>query len=88
MSGSDWDATGRSLPLTNHNRQERPMFWNKKQTPPPGKTITVQQGVAANALSIQALINVLVNKKICTRDEIMDELKKITKPIQNDGTKG
>jgi hypothetical protein len=43
------------------------MFWNKKQTPPQGKTITVQQGVAANALSIQALINVLVKKNVCTR---------------------
>jgi hypothetical protein len=55
------------------------MFWNKKQPVPPGaKPITVQQGVAANALSIQALINVLVNKGICTRQEIMDELKKIS----------
>jgi len=63
------------------------MFWKKKQVPPQGKTITVQQGVAANALSIQALINVLVQKNLCTRQEIMDELKKITQPVQNDGTK-
>ncbi|MBI4726404.1 hypothetical protein HY768_04125 [candidate division TA06 bacterium] len=64
------------------------MFWKKKEIPSHGKTITVQQGVAANALSIQALINVLVNKNVCTRQEIMDELKVITRPVQNDGTKG
>ncbi|MDP2807966.1 MAG: hypothetical protein Q8O74_07510 [bacterium] len=63
------------------------MFWNKKQATPQGKTITVQQGVAANALSIQALINVLVKKNVCTREEIMDELKKIAQPAQDDGTK-
>jgi len=62
------------------------MFWKKKEIPPQDKGITVQQGVAANALSIQALINVLVNKNVCTRDEIMDELKKITRPIQDGGT--
>jgi hypothetical protein len=60
------------------------MFWNKKQQAPPGaKGITVQQGVAANALSIQALINVLVNKGVCTREEIMDELKKISQTQGN-----
>ncbi|MBI5806616.1 hypothetical protein HZA73_11350 [candidate division TA06 bacterium] len=63
------------------------MFWNKKEVPPHGKGITVQQGVAANALSIQALINVLVKKNVCTREEIMDELKRITQPSQEDGIK-
>jgi hypothetical protein len=63
------------------------MFWNKKQAPPQGKSITVQQGVAANALSIQSLINVLVKKNVCTREEIMDELKIIAQPVQDDGTK-
>jgi hypothetical protein len=52
------------------------MFWKKEK--PKGKTITVQQGVAANALTIQAIINVLVQKKICTREEILDELKRIS----------
>jgi len=63
------------------------MFWKKKEVPPQGKGITVQQGVAANALSIQALINVLVKKNVCTRQEIMDELKLLTQPAQDDGTK-
>ncbi|MDO9391294.1 MAG: hypothetical protein Q7U71_05920 [bacterium] len=63
------------------------MFWKKKEIPPQGKAITVQQGVAANALSIQALINVLVKKNVCTREEIMDELKILTRPVQDDGTK-
>jgi hypothetical protein len=44
----------------------------------PGHAISVQQGVAANALSIQALINVLVEKKVCSREELLDELKKIS----------
>jgi hypothetical protein len=56
------------------------MFGKKKETKTAGKTITVQQGVAANALSIQALINVLVDKKVCTREEILDELKRIAGP--------
>lgn len=63
------------------------MFWKKKEELPNGKAITVQQGVAANALSIQALINVLVKKNVCTRQEIMDELKIIAQPVQDDGTK-
>ena len=63
------------------------MFWKKKEIPPQGKGITVQQGVAANALSIQALINVLVKKNVCTREAIMDELKLLTQPAQDDGTK-
>ena len=54
------------------------MFWNKKQSQPHHKGITVQQGVAANALSIQALVNVLVSRNVCTREEILDELKKIS----------
>lgn len=53
------------------------MFWKKDR--PKGKTITVQQGVAANALTIQAIINVLVEKKVCTREEILDELKRISR---------
>lgn len=55
------------------------MLWRKEKTK--GKAITVQQGVAANALTIQAIVNVLVRKKICTREELMEELKTIT---QND----
>ncbi len=51
------------------------MFWRRKK--PQGRTITVQQGVAANALTIQAIINVLVAKNICRREEILEELKKI-----------
>jgi len=45
-------------------------------------SISVQQGVAANALSIQALINVLVEKKVCSREELLDELKKISNQNQ------
>lgn len=52
------------------------MLWKKAK--PGGKTITVQQGVAANALTIQAMINVLVGKKICSREEILEELKRIS----------
>ncbi len=51
------------------------MLWKKDK--PKGKTITVQQGVAANALTIQAIINVLVEKKVCGREEILEELKRI-----------
>lgn len=54
-----------------------------KKDPTPGHAITIQQGVAANALSIQALINVLVDKKICTRDELLNELKKISSQNQS-----
>lgn len=43
-----------------------------------GHAISIQQGVAANALSIQALINVLVAKNVCSRQELLDELKKIS----------
>lgn len=52
------------------------MLWKKEK--PKGKTITVQQGVAANALTIQAVINVLVEKKVCSREEILGELKRIS----------
>ncbi len=48
----------------------------------PGHAISIQQGVAANALSIQALINVLVDKKVCSRQELLDELKKISSQNQ------
>lgn len=51
------------------------MLWKKGK--PKGKAITVQQGVAANALTIQAIINVLVEKKVCSREEILEELKRI-----------
>jgi hypothetical protein len=51
------------------------MLWKKDK--PKGKAITVQQGVAANALTIQAVINVLVEKKVCSREEILEELKRI-----------
>lgn len=56
-------------------------FFGSKETKP-GHGITVQQGVAANALSIQALINVLVSKKVCTREELLEELKKISSQNQ------
>lgn len=52
------------------------MLWKKDK--PRGKAITVQQGVAANALTIQAIINVLVDKKVCTREEMLEELKRIS----------
>ncbi len=52
------------------------MFWKKEKRK--GKVITVQQGVAANALTIQAIINVLVEKKVCSREEILEELKCIS----------
>jgi hypothetical protein len=52
------------------------MFWKKDK--PRGKAITMQQGVAANALTIQAIINVLVDKKVCTREEMLEELKRIS----------
>jgi hypothetical protein len=47
-----------------------------------GHAISLQQGVAANALSIQALINVLVAKKLCSREELLEELKKISSQNQ------
>jgi hypothetical protein len=53
------------------------MIWKRKEKPK-GKAITVQQGVAANALPIQAIINVLVDKKVCTREEMLEELKRIS----------
>jgi hypothetical protein len=54
------------------------VFWKKKAPPAPGKGITVQHGVVANALTTEALISVLIRKKVCTKDEIMDEIKKIS----------
>lgn len=57
------------------------MLWKKDK--PEGKTITVQQGVAANALTIQAIINVLVEKKVCSREEILEELKRIAASDQS-----
>lgn len=53
------------------------MFWKKKDQPQ-GQGITVQTGVVANALTIEALISVLIRKNVCTKDEIMDEIKKIS----------
>jgi hypothetical protein len=56
------------------------MIWKKQK--PVGKSITVQQGVAANALTIQAIINVLIRKKVCTREEVLEELKSIAEQDQ------
>ena len=53
------------------------MFWKKKEQPQ-AKGISVQTGVVANALTIEALISVLIKKKICTKDEIMAEIKTIS----------
>jgi hypothetical protein len=53
-----------------------------------GHAISLQQGVAANALSIQALINVLVAKNLCTRQELLDELKKISGQNQHHARPG
>jgi hypothetical protein len=53
------------------------MFWKKKEQPQ-AKGFTVQTGVVANALTIEALISVLIRKNICTKDEVMDEIKKIS----------
>lgn len=54
------------------------MFWKKKSPPAQGKGITVQHGVVANALTTEALISVLISKNVCTKDEIMEEIKKIS----------
>jgi hypothetical protein len=54
------------------------VFWKKREPRPAGKGITVQHGVVANALTTEALISVLIRKNICTKDEIMDEIKKIS----------
>ena len=54
------------------------MFWKKKVPPPQGKGITIQHGVVANALTTEALISVLIRKNVCTKDEIMNEIKKIS----------
>jgi hypothetical protein len=79
MEGTEDEVTrGQTGPATENHRIGEMMFWNKKQPKPNQKGITVQQGVAANALSIQALVNVLVSKNVCTREEILDELKIIS----------
>ena len=54
------------------------MFWKKKAPPAQGKGITIQHGVVANALTTEALISVLIRKNVCTKDEIMDEIKTIS----------
>jgi hypothetical protein len=54
------------------------MFGKKKEPLPQGKGITVQHGVVANALTTEALISVLIRKNICTKNEIMDEIRKIS----------
>ncbi|MDI6738967.1 MAG: hypothetical protein QME74_01210 [Candidatus Edwardsbacteria bacterium] len=54
------------------------MFWKKKTAQPQGKGITIQHGVVANALTTEALISVLIKKNVCTKDEILDEIKKIS----------
>jgi len=53
------------------------MFW-KKQEKPQGQGITVQTGVVANALTIEALISVLIRKNICTKEEILAEIKTVS----------
>jgi|YNPNPStandDraft_1061719.scaffolds.fasta_scaffold71713_3 hypothetical protein len=61
------------------------MFWSRRKeatAKPQGKAITVQQGVAANALTIQAIINILVRKQVCTREELLAELKNIAQSDQ------
>ncbi|MRR08754.1 hypothetical protein EG831_01405 [bacterium] len=64
------------------------MFW-KKKAPPLGKGITVQHGVVANALTTEALISVLIRKGVCTKEEIMDEIRRISdanraQPVRKD----
>jgi hypothetical protein len=54
------------------------VFWKKKEPQLAGKGITIQHGVVANALTTEALISVLIRKNICTKDEIMEEIRKIS----------
>jgi hypothetical protein len=53
-------------------------MFGKKKEQPQGQGITVQTGVVANALTTEALISVLIRKNICTKDEILAEIKVIS----------
>ncbi|GEM_PF-5197236 len=57
---------------------EADVFWKRKQDQPLGKGITVQTGVVANALTTEALISVLIRKNVCTKQEILDEIRTIS----------
>lgn len=41
------------------------------------RSITLEQGIMANALTIQAIIRTLIKKGVLTQEEVLEEIKKI-----------
>jgi|GEM_PF-3209917 hypothetical protein len=51
----------------------------KKKDQPEGKSLelTVEQMSLTNAICIEALVNLLIRKGICTREEALEEVKRV-----------
>jgi len=43
------------------------------------QSLSTEQLVYANMVSIESLVNVLINKGICTKDDILSSLKEVQK---------
>jgi len=57
-------------------KKEKIMINNENQEP---KSYSTEQLVYANMVSIEAIVNILVKKGICTREDILETLKDVKK---------
>ncbi len=53
------------------------MIFKKKKSKQ--KSISVDQMCYTNALCLEAIVNTLVKKGICTKEEVLSEVKKLTR---------
>ena len=52
-------------------------MFSKKDTPK-GKKITLDQMCFTNSICVEAIVNTLVSKGICTREEMLSEVKRLS----------
>lgn len=55
------------------------MFWKKNK--PPGTAVSPQHWMMTNTVTIEALINILIEKNVCTRQEVLDEIKRVARQL-------
>jgi hypothetical protein len=56
---------------------EAEMKGKKEKDRPEGLELTVEQMSLTNAICVEAIVNLLIKKGICTREEALDEVKRV-----------
>ena len=54
------------------------MFFKKEK---PKQKITLDQMCYTNAICIEAIVNTLVKKGICTKEEVLSEVKRLSQKV-------